>query len=116
MIEYLWSEEVELAGRQFGALDGQYFPLWCGGTLVFDSIGNVLSWAYKPGVQWWPRSWPLDRPRGEERAAELRKYLAYLAERGMIGRAPAAQGGGIVTGRTDKGLRVRKASSAGGGP
>jgi hypothetical protein len=115
VIEYLWSEDVELAGRQFGPLDGQYFPLWCGGTLVFDSIGNVLSWAYKPGIQWWPKNSPLDRQHGEERLAELRTYLAYLAERGMIGRAQAPRGGGIVTGRTEKGLRLRKASCAGGG-
>jgi hypothetical protein len=114
VIEYLWSEDIELAGRQFGPLNGKFFPLWCGGTLVFDSIGNVLSWAYKPGVQWWSRSWPLDRQQGEERAAELRYYLAYLVERGLIGRAQAPRGGGIVTGRTEKGLHLRKAPGSGG--
>jgi hypothetical protein len=115
VIEYVWSEDIELTGSQFGPLNGQYFPLWCGGTLVFDSIGNVLSWAYKPGVQWCPRNWPLDRQTGEARAAELRKYLTYLAERGMIGRAQAPGSSGIVIGRTEKGLRLRKASGAGGG-
>jgi hypothetical protein len=115
VIEYLWSEDTELAGRQFGPLNGQYYPLWCGGTLVFDSIGNVLSWNYKPGVQWSPKSWPLDRQLGEERLAELRKYLAYLAERGMLSRPKGPRGGGIVAGRTEKGLRLRKASGAGGG-
>jgi hypothetical protein len=115
VIEYLWSEDIELAGRQFGPLDGRFFPLWCGGTLVFDSIGNVLSWAYKPGIQWWPKSWPLDRQAGEERAAELRKYLAYLAEHGMIGRAQVPRDGGFVTGRTDEGLRLRNGSGTRGG-
>jgi len=108
VIEYLWREDVELTGRQFGSLDGGYFPLWCGGTLVFDSIGNVLSWVYKPGAEG-PSKWPLDRRRGGERRDELLNHLKYLAELGMLSQAQGQmpRPGSIVTGRTKEGLRVR---------
>lgn len=49
VVEYLWREEVELAGADFGALDGRTTTLPCGGTVVLDSDGNLLSWCHKPG-------------------------------------------------------------------
>lgn len=49
ILEYVWREEVPLDGPQFGKFNGKTTHLLCGGTLVFDDIGNVLSWARKPG-------------------------------------------------------------------
>ncbi|MEI8380800.1 MAG: hypothetical protein WCJ09_11770 [Planctomycetota bacterium] len=49
ILEYVWREEVPLNGPQFGKFNGKTTHLLCGGTLVFDDIGNVLSWARKPG-------------------------------------------------------------------
>ena len=42
IIEFVWSEDVRLDGQRFGALAGTILPLYCGGTVVFDSNGNFL--------------------------------------------------------------------------
>ncbi|MFO1040168.1 MAG: hypothetical protein U0941_00195 [Planctomycetaceae bacterium] len=49
ILEYVWREDVTLDGPQFGKFNGKTTHLLCGGTLVFDDIGNVLAWARKPG-------------------------------------------------------------------
>lgn len=49
VLEYVWREDVPLNGPQFGKFDGQVTTMLCGGTLVFDGNGIVLSWVYKPG-------------------------------------------------------------------
>jgi len=49
ILQYVWREEVSLSGPQFGKFDGSVTTMLCGGTLVFDDYGNVLSWAMKPG-------------------------------------------------------------------
>ncbi len=51
VLEYHWQEEVPLQGGQYGRLNGKTFPLDCGGTLVFDDRGNLLSWFRKPGTE-----------------------------------------------------------------
>jgi hypothetical protein len=51
ILEYVWREEVPLSGPQFGKFDGRVTTMLCGGTLVFDDYGNVLSWAKKPGSE-----------------------------------------------------------------
>ena len=40
-----------LDGPQFGKFAGQTTTMLCGGTLVFNDNGNVLSWMMKPGSQ-----------------------------------------------------------------
>lgn len=50
VVQYVWREDVELEGREFGIAQGRRVPLWCGGTLVFDERGNILSWQHKPGM------------------------------------------------------------------
>jgi hypothetical protein len=50
VLQYAWHEDVELKGKEFGRLQGERASLLCGGTLVFDSRGNVLSWQHKPGA------------------------------------------------------------------
>lgn len=51
VLEYVWREEVPLIGPQFEAFDGRSTTMLCGGTLVFNSDGILLSWAMKPGSQ-----------------------------------------------------------------
>ena len=51
VLEYIWQEEVQLQGEQFGQWNGKAVNLVCGGTLVFDERGNLLSWFRKPGTQ-----------------------------------------------------------------
>jgi len=49
VLEYAWREDVALDGARFGRFAGQVTTMLCGGTLVFDDNGIVLSWSYKPG-------------------------------------------------------------------
>jgi len=56
VLEYLWEEEVALSddpskGLAFGDYAGKTMALQCGGTLVFDERGNLLSWFRKPGTE-----------------------------------------------------------------
>ena len=71
VIEYLWREAVELKGEAFGEREGESMDLLCGGTLVLDEYGNILSFFHKPG----PTS-PGDAGReGEVRRAELLEHI-----------------------------------------
>lgn len=78
IIEFTWSEDVALAGRKFGSLDGTVLPLYCGGTLVFDSNGNFLHQAMVLAT--------------DRRRAEMLKYAAYLVKEGSIGVADGVRG------------------------
>lgn len=71
VLEFVWSEDVRLSGSRFGSLNKTVMPLWCGGTLVCDSSGNVLHYVLK-------RSTPARRKR-------LQDYVAYLVEEQVIG-------------------------------
>jgi hypothetical protein len=51
VLQYAWREEVLLDGPRFGKFAGRLTPMLCGGTLVFNENGNVLSWMGKPGSQ-----------------------------------------------------------------
>jgi hypothetical protein len=56
VLEYAWQEEVLLENDpglklDFGAWQGKTFDLDCGGTLVFDGRGNLMSWFRKPGTE-----------------------------------------------------------------
>ncbi|HSF83880.1 MAG TPA: hypothetical protein VLA49_21805 [Anaerolineales bacterium] len=56
VLEYVWKEELEFkddpaSGLVFDWLQGKKIDLYCGGTLVFDDRGNLLSWFRKPGLQ-----------------------------------------------------------------
>lgn len=50
VIQYIWREDVPLKGREFGRYQDKHVALLCGGTLIFDSRGNVISWQHKPGT------------------------------------------------------------------
>jgi len=96
VVEYLWREKVKLEGARFDALSGETTTLPCGGTVVFDENGNLLSWFHKPGG---------GSEAGETRRRELLDYLAHLIETQQLG-APAGTAGlagpdAAVTARTD---------------
>ncbi len=81
VLEYVWHEDVELKGKKFGPLEKQIAPLLCGGTLVFDGRGNVLSLERKPGAN------QVDadlRKEGERRKRRLLTYIAQLVKTGRV--------------------------------
>ncbi len=91
VIQYMWREDVELKGTKFGALEGEYVPLLCGGTLVFDSRGNVLSWQRKPGSGKMETGVRLrghckeEQEKGIQRRDLLLNYLQDLVSGGAVG-------------------------------
>jgi hypothetical protein len=82
IVEYVWREDVPLQGRRFGQLAGRCVSLLCGGTLVFDSRGNVLSFVRKPGTS--PAAGEQDREMGQRRRERLLAYVAGLVAMGRI--------------------------------
>ncbi len=94
VLQYAWREEVELSGARFGKYDGKTTAMLCGGTLVFDDNGTVLSWMMKPGSE--PHGRPVGRGKRTERwaaavtegtarrAAFLENLAAQIAE-GEVG-------------------------------
>ena len=50
VLQYLWEEPLTLTGKQYGQFNGRETPILCGGTLVFDQNGTIISWFYKPGT------------------------------------------------------------------
>jgi hypothetical protein len=95
ILQYIWREDVELKGAQFGRFDGQNTSLLCGGTLAFDQNGNVLAWARKPG----PRFYGSGQRKGddvderEEGAKRLEAFLSSVAARVKSGRIGNILGG-----------------------
>lgn len=49
VLQYAWREEVPLDGPRYGRFAGRTTTMLCGGTLVFNDNGQVLSWMMKPG-------------------------------------------------------------------
>jgi len=111
VLEYAWQELVELKKTKeldFGAWNGKKVNLDCGGTLVFDDRGNLLSWFRKPGTE----HISLDEARklrnksnptnldeallddlkvGEQRKTDLLLYLSKINKQGMLRAAALAQ-------------------------
>lgn len=73
VLQYLWREPVDLVGQEFGRFAGQTVHLLCGGTVVFDGRGNIISWFSKAGTQH-----DNDRAAGLKRRDEL---LGYISQR-----------------------------------
>ncbi len=70
IIEFVWSEDVLLSGRRFRSLAGTTMPLYCGGTLVFDSNGNFLHMSLVKAT--------------DQRRKQLQDYTAYLVKSGDL--------------------------------
>lgn len=78
VLEFAWSEDVQLSGSRFGAFQGSVFPLWCGGTLVFDKNGNVLHYGAALNTT--------------TRSKELLAYIDFLIRDGAISPPSDEQG------------------------
>jgi hypothetical protein len=92
VLQYAWHEDVELVGTEFGSLAGERIRLPCGGTLIFDGRGNVLSWTRKPGSgrqervqRRRRRHCDSERAKGTERRKQLLRYVASRVGAGYIG-------------------------------
>jgi len=109
VLEFAWQEVVELkkdpaAGLDFKTWNGKTYNLDCGGTLVFDGRGNLLSWFHKPGTEHitpeevgeilkkdkttkHDRAMLADLKIGKERKQALLSYLSTIIRRGLVGAA-----------------------------
>jgi hypothetical protein len=86
ILEYIWREDVVLSGKQFGEFDGQNTTMLCGGTLVFDDKGNILSWFRKPGsVGGKGEKWEAENAVGKKRLSDFMNDLAKRIQAGQIG-------------------------------
>lgn len=95
VVQYFWREAVKLSGKEFGRYEGENVFLLCGGALVFDSRGNVLSWQHKPGTGKQETGNRLRKHcQDEQEKGHLRReqLLAYIRERISTG-AAGIQGG-----------------------
>lgn len=80
VLEYIWREEVQLVGEQFGVYKDELTSMLCGGTLVFDETGNVLSWFRKPGLykgagKKWREEYRLGKKRQDKFLADLARQI-----------------------------------------
>mgnify|MGYP001051276959 FL=1 len=109
VLEYAWQEVVGLTQDpakklDYGAWNGKTYNLDCGGTLVFDDHGNLLSWFRKPGTEHllpeqeqailakakqtkMEQALLDDLKVGLKRKEDLLSYLSALARRGLVGAA-----------------------------
>ena len=72
VLEYAWREEILLDGARFEQFAGRQTTMLCGGTIVFNDDGNVLSWMMKPGSE------PYGRPVG--RGKRTQRWAAAVTE------------------------------------
>jgi hypothetical protein len=95
VLQYAWREEVPLDGERFGKFAGRMTTMLCGGTLVFNEDGNVISWMMKPGSQPYggKRSrkgkiearWVAAQKEGQERRTALLDNIAAQIAAGRVG-------------------------------
>ena len=99
VLEYVWREDVKLDGPQYGKLNGQTTTMLCGGTLVFDECGNLLSWFRKPGTQVpkEKKGWQREADEGRMRLDAFLADIASQIEMGHIGLAPESKMGILGT-------------------
>jgi hypothetical protein len=103
ILQYVWREDVQLNGPEFGRFDSQSTSLLCGRTLAFDRDGNVLAWARKPGTGFEGSGQRKgddvsERKMGAERLAEF-KIIADRVKAGRIGSVPGDAKGLLATKR-----------------
>lgn len=95
ILQYVWREDVPLDGPQFGRFDGQMTTMLCGGTLVLNETGDLVTWARKPGSQ--PTGTSEEAAEEQKQGIVRRKlFLETLARRiqaGVIGTAPGGAKG-----------------------
>jgi hypothetical protein len=95
VLQYAWREKLVLEGDRFGAYAGRATTMLCGGTLVFDDHGHVVSWMRKPGSQpyagTWQRqgrmtkNWDAAIAEGQARRDAFLRHLATQVAAGRVG-------------------------------
>lgn len=97
ILQYVWREDVPLVGTQFGRFNGQSTTMLCGGTLVFDDTGTLLSWMRKPGTVGRTlrhgkrgntilgKDWDAEVDAGEKRRDDLVRSIARQVAAGRVG-------------------------------
>ena len=86
ILEYIWREDVVLNGKQFAEFEGQSTTMLCGGTLVFDDKGNILSWFRKPGtIGGKGEKWEAENAAGKKRLSDFLNDLAKRIQSGQVG-------------------------------
>jgi hypothetical protein len=95
VLQYVWREEVLLEGARFGEFAGQVTDMLCGGTIVFNDDGNVVSWMMKPGsLPYAGRRerggriagmWAAASAQGRARRREFLRHLAAEIAEGRVG-------------------------------
>jgi hypothetical protein len=95
ILQYAWREEVPLDGARFGKYAGRMTTMLCGGTLVFNEDGNVISWMMKPGSQLYggtrartgkiQERWIAAQQEGSERRAAMLDHIAAQIAAGRVG-------------------------------
>jgi hypothetical protein len=100
ILEYVWREEIPLVGPRFGRFDGHLTTMLCGGTLVFDDSGNVLSWTRKPGTGskidkkgQIDKRWLGEVSIGQKRRGEFLDAIAAQIAAGRVGAISGSQRG-----------------------
>ena len=98
ILQYLWKEEVELTGRQFGAYNGERTTIPCGGTIVFDANNTILFWSRKLGSL--PDKLDETDPAVAESGKRRTMFLQHIAKRikaGHVGAVPGSSKGMVGT-------------------
>ena len=124
VLQYIWREDVRLKGPLFGRLDGEMRSLLCGGTLVYDNLGNLRSWRRKPGTRSNAHAKAdlrkKDEADGEKRWKEFQVFVANSVNSGLVGLTEEETKESVdilasVTGRRAKGARRRETFQHRGG-
>ncbi len=101
ILVYLWRESLMLEGERFGKLAGNKTSMLCGGTLVFDQNGAVVSWFRKPGTrvngETHGKAGKEELAEGEERRDRILDNIADNVRRGRIGVALESERGMLGT-------------------
>ena len=109
ILEYIWREDVLLNGSQFGKFNGQSATMLCGGTLVFDETGTLLSWMRKPGTAYrtlrhgkrgdtrLDKEWAAEVQAGEQRRDDLLRCAAAELAAGRVGVVAGSEKGLLGT-------------------
>jgi hypothetical protein len=90
ILQYIWYEDIELKGSEYGEYENEITSMACGGTIVFDETGTVISWFRKSGVQ--IGNHPSDKKKekeefkiGMERKEQFLDILKQKISRNQIG-------------------------------
>ena len=86
ILEYIWREPVILEGDGFFEYKGQTTTMLCGGTVVFDENGGVLSWTRKAGTEGGEgKRWSKEIAAGALRREAFLNGLAKRIRAGHVG-------------------------------